>query len=88
MSDDIVTRLRQSNGHGCECGAWYYAVCECDKAHWSGMLDEEAANEIERLRKENQRLRQFADDLETAAEIDRVHLMSRIIGMEQEVRGE
>lgn len=47
-----------------------------------------AADEIERLRKENQRLRLFAEDLETAAEIDRVRLSSRILQLEQAVRGE
>ena len=50
MTDDIVTRLRESHGQGCTCGAWNYSECGCPEATWREMFITEAANEIERLR--------------------------------------
>ena len=50
MTDDIVTRLRESHGQGCTCGAWNYSECGCSEAVWAEMFITEAADEIERLR--------------------------------------
>ena len=50
--DDIMTRLRESNGQGCTCGAWNYSECGCSEATWAEMYITDAADEIERLRKE------------------------------------
>ena len=55
---------------------------------WMNHLYGPAADEIERLRAENKFLRQFADDLETASEIDRVRFTSKIISLEMELRHE
>lgn len=51
MSDDIVTRLRESDGQGCTCGAYSYYECGCSEGVWAEMFINEAADEIERLRK-------------------------------------
>ena len=74
LDDDIVTRLRND-----VCDTRPCVGCE---------LSAEAADEIERLRAENKFLRQFADDLETASEIDRVRLTSKIISLQMELRHE
>jgi hypothetical protein len=50
MTDDIVTRLRESHGQGCTCGAWNYSECGCSEAVWAEMFINDAADEIERLR--------------------------------------
>jgi len=50
VTDDIVTRLRESDGQGCTCGAYSYYECGCSEAVWAEMFIEEAADEIERLR--------------------------------------
>lgn len=52
MTDDIVTRLRESHGQGCTCGAWNYSECGCPEATWAEMFITEAADEIEHLRKQ------------------------------------
>jgi hypothetical protein len=49
-SDDIVTRLREGHGQGCQCYARCYCECGCD-AIWAEHYTEEATKEIERLRK-------------------------------------
>lgn len=50
MNDDIVTRLRNSDGQGCTCGAYSYYECGCTEAVWAEMFINDAADEIERLR--------------------------------------
>ena len=50
-TDDIVTRLRNSDGQGCTCNAYSYYECGCSEAVWAEMFITEAADEIERLRK-------------------------------------
>lgn len=55
MTDDIVTRLREGHGQGCKCYADYWYECACD-AVWAEQYINEAADEIERLRAENQML--------------------------------
>jgi hypothetical protein len=50
VTDDIVTRLRESHGQGCTCGAWNYSECGCSEAVWAEMFITEAADEIEYLR--------------------------------------
>jgi hypothetical protein len=50
VTDDIVTRLRDSDGQGCTCQAYSYYECGCTEAVWAEMFIDEAANEIERLR--------------------------------------
>ena len=50
MTDDIVTRLRNSDGQGCTCSAYSYYECGCTEGVWAEMFIEEAADEIERLR--------------------------------------
>ena len=60
MTDDIVTRLRESNGEGCTCGAWNYSECGCSEAVWAEMFITEAADEIERLRADRKELLQIA----------------------------
>jgi hypothetical protein len=50
-TDDIVTRLRNSDGQGCTCEAYSYYECGCEQAVWAEMFINEAADEIERLRK-------------------------------------
>lgn len=52
MNNDIVTRLRNSDGQGCTCNAYSYYECGCSEAVWAEMFITEAADEIERLRKE------------------------------------
>ena len=66
--DDIVTRLRDSDGQGCICEAYSYYECGCTEAVWAEMFIDEAANEIERLRKE-------ADSLK--AEVQRLSQIAR-----------
>ena len=63
MTDDIVTRLRESHGEGCTCGAWNYSECGCLEAVWAEMFITEAADEIERLRKESNEWREVAENL-------------------------
>jgi len=50
VTDDIVTRLRQSNGQGCTCEAYSYYECGCTEAVWAEMYITDAADEIENLR--------------------------------------
>ncbi len=50
MSDDIVTRLRNSYGQGCTCFAHHSFECSCVGAQWVERYVDEAADEIERLR--------------------------------------
>lgn len=77
MINDIVTRLQDIGSlRGNMSGSVIPVACM------------EAADEIERLRAENKFLRQFADDLETASEIDRVRFTSKIISLEMELRHE
>ena len=66
--DDIVTRLRDGDGHGCTCGAYSYYECGCTEGVWAEMFINEAADEIERLRKE-------ADSLK--AEVQRLSQIAR-----------
>lgn len=56
MFDDIVTRLREGNGQGCKCYADYWYECACD-AIWAEQYILEAADEIERLREQNDYLK-------------------------------
>ena len=51
MSDDIVTRLRNSYGQGCTCFAHHSFECSCVGAQWVERYVDEAADEIEILRK-------------------------------------
>jgi len=66
VSDDIVTRLRESHGEGCTCGAWNYSECGCIEAVWAEMYITDAADEIERLRADMKELLEitklFADE--------------------------
>jgi hypothetical protein len=65
VTDDIVTRLRESDGEGCTCGAWNYSECGCLEAVWAEMFITEAADEIERLRKERDEWHELAENLYT-----------------------
>jgi hypothetical protein len=51
MTDDIVAKLRNENGPNCTCFARSYYECGCEEAVWSEMFINDAADEIERLRK-------------------------------------
>jgi hypothetical protein len=50
VTDDIVTRLRESSGQGCTCEAYSYYECGCTEAIWAEMFINDAADEIENLR--------------------------------------
>ena len=66
-TDDIVTRLRESHGQGCTCGAWNYSECGCSEAVWAEMFITEAADEIERLQQATTRVEELerrVEDLE------------------------
>jgi len=75
MTDDIVTRLRRDVD----------AVTYIKGVFPTSMISAEAADEIERLRTEIEHLRMFANEIERAAEIERVRLTSRIIALEMSV---
>ena len=68
VTDDIVTRLRNSYGQGCTCFAHHSFECSCVGAQWVEHYVEEAADEIERLRTEN---RAVKDAYEHLAEISK-----------------
>ena len=52
MADDIVTRLRDC-GDNCDCYAKSFYECVCDGVEWpNDVLNQQAADEIERLRAE------------------------------------
>ena len=51
MSDDLIARLRGDCGPPCTCFAYYPGECACD-ADWPTYHVAEAADEIERLRRD------------------------------------
>jgi hypothetical protein len=67
MTDDIVTRLRNSYGQGCTCFAHHSFECICVGAQWVERYVDEAADEIERLRENNEYLKNVIETLRNEA---------------------